>query len=143
MSLVLCQGCNRHVRSAETHCPFCNAAVTAAPRPLLPPETRRLSRAALLVAASLAMTACGGGTPQPTDPNDGTNTDNGNGNGDGDGDIAEPGPPDDDGGGMPKYGGPPPPEPDEVGPPDGDDGMAKPMYGMPTPEPPPEAAPER
>lgn len=51
--LVPCEACGRHVRAAETACPFCNAALLGvAPEPALP--AGRLSRAAL-VAFGLAI----------------------------------------------------------------------------------------
>lgn len=62
--LVPCPHCQRHVRVAESVCPFCHASVdlSAHPEPRLPQS--RLGRAALFafgatVAASLAATACG------------------------------------------------------------------------------------
>ena len=76
--LVPCPACQRHVRAAETACPFCEVALdtsnTVAPE--LP--TQRLGRAALFafgatLAASLTATACGG------------DTDDGKGGGGGDG----------------------------------------------------------
>ena len=61
-SLVPCPGCNRHVRSDETSCPFCQAAL--APRqPCVGgcsgPTAARLGRAALVAAgAALLGAAC-------------------------------------------------------------------------------------
>ena len=63
MSLVICGGCNRHVRRVESRCPFCNAEIPlalaqSAERPL---PTRRLSRGALITfAAATFGAACGG-----------------------------------------------------------------------------------
>jgi len=68
MSLWACPECNRHIRTSETACPFCGAAVAEAiakvPPRILP--TERLSRAAMMAfaAASLGATACGGETSQ-------------------------------------------------------------------------------
>lgn len=63
-ALVLCSGCNRHVKSDETTCPFCQAAVT----PVAPeacsgrcarPAPARLVGAALVAAgAALLGAAC-------------------------------------------------------------------------------------
>jgi len=74
--LVPCRACARHVRDAETTCPFCGAAIEAtAPRELAPlPNDRKLTRAALTfaTAAAIATTACGKSAvgesppPQPT-----------------------------------------------------------------------------
>jgi hypothetical protein len=66
-SLILCPACNRHVRAAETHCPFCDAAQpdrTVAPDPRLP--RKRLGRAALMTAGAAllgAAEACGDSLP--------------------------------------------------------------------------------
>jgi hypothetical protein len=60
-ALVPCPGCNRHVKSDDTTCPFCQAAVASAPcsgrcaRPSVP----RLASAALVAAgAALLGAAC-------------------------------------------------------------------------------------
>jgi hypothetical protein len=67
--LIPCSACHRHVRSHETACPFCEAAI-------VPPETAtrepstRLGRAAMFafrattVAALSALPACSGGGGQ-------------------------------------------------------------------------------
>src|ERR1051326_8322330 len=73
--LVACPSCNRHLRTSESTCPFCNADVRAAiantpPRPI---PTGHLSRAAMMAfaAAHLGVAACGGdartdiGVPAP------------------------------------------------------------------------------
>jgi hypothetical protein len=57
-SLVPCPGCDRHVRSDETTCPFCQAAL--APRQPCAggrsgPPAARLARAALVAAAGAAL----------------------------------------------------------------------------------------
>ena len=60
-SLVPCPGCDRHVRSDETTCPFCQAALAPA-RPCVGcsgPPAARLARAALVAAgAALLGAAC-------------------------------------------------------------------------------------
>jgi hypothetical protein len=61
-SLVPCPGCDRHVRSDETTCPFCQAAL-APTRPCVGgcsgPPAARLARAALVAAgAALLGAAC-------------------------------------------------------------------------------------
>ncbi|MBL8601961.1 MAG: hypothetical protein JNK72_08555 [Myxococcales bacterium] len=72
-TLIVCEGCSRHVLSHEAGCPFCGAAV-AAQSPVCgadPSAARGLSRgkaalmAAVTVAASLSMAACYGGPPRP------------------------------------------------------------------------------
>jgi hypothetical protein len=60
--LVPCPGCDRHVRSDETTCPFCQAAL-APTRPCVggcsAPPPARLARAALVAAgAALLGAAC-------------------------------------------------------------------------------------
>lgn len=65
-----CPHCQRHIRTDETSCPFCDADVAGAfdavPAPRLP--TARLSRAALLalgtVVSSIPLTACAGDDDQ-------------------------------------------------------------------------------
>jgi hypothetical protein len=68
--LAPCPGCNRHVLTIETACPFCALELPASFRALAPPPPQRgrLGRAALLVAGAALMGAgaCsndnGGGT---------------------------------------------------------------------------------
>src|SRR3954454_702148 len=68
-SLVLCPGCGRHVRSDDTACPFCQAALVSQPSanacqgPCCGHLSPRLSRAALMAAgAALLCAACGRST---------------------------------------------------------------------------------
>jgi hypothetical protein len=60
-SLVPCPGCDRHVKSEDTTCPFCQAALAPA-RPCVGcsgPLAPRLARAALVAAgAALLGAAC-------------------------------------------------------------------------------------
>lgn len=68
-----CPDCQRHVRSEEARCPFCDAALPSAPAPQ-PSNTARLGRAAAFVAGAAivagAVTAAGcGDRPPPKDPN--------------------------------------------------------------------------
>jgi len=61
-SLIPCPGCDRHVKSDETTCPFCQAAL-ASTRPCVGgcsgPPPARLARAALVAAgAALLGAAC-------------------------------------------------------------------------------------
>jgi hypothetical protein len=63
--LIPCPGCHRHVRQAETSCPFCSAALSFAdaPAPVLP--RTRLGRAATFafgatLVGATALVACGG-----------------------------------------------------------------------------------
>lgn len=59
MSLIACTGCQRHVRSDETSCPFCGAGVVAPP-PGPPRTIGRLGRAALFAfGATLGATTAG------------------------------------------------------------------------------------
>jgi hypothetical protein len=64
-SLVPCRGCSRHVKSDETVCPFCRAALVAAvdrgacQGPCSGHAAPRLGRAALMVAgAALLCASC-------------------------------------------------------------------------------------
>jgi len=68
--LVICSGCDRHVRDTESRCPFCDAVVVAqVAEP--PPVPHRLGRAARMafgavvasaaVATSVSVSACGSG----------------------------------------------------------------------------------
>lgn len=62
MVLVVCGACDRFVRVAEERCPFCGADRTPATSasPVAPPiGSPRLSRAALLLVGTAAVTACG------------------------------------------------------------------------------------
>jgi hypothetical protein len=64
-SLVLCPGCDRHVKSDDTACPFCQAALVpkaasvACQGPCTGHRSQRLGRAALMTAgAALLCAAC-------------------------------------------------------------------------------------
>jgi len=64
-SLVLCAGCGRHVKSDDTVCPFCQAALASDPvsvacqGPCAGHRSPRLGRAALMTAgAALLCAAC-------------------------------------------------------------------------------------
>src|SRR4051794_24398215 len=78
--LIPCPDCSRHVRRAETSCPFCGAGVAAVLErtPPLQVPTTRLGRAALFTfaAASIGAAACGGdeGTQVPGPTTGGSNT---------------------------------------------------------------------
>jgi hypothetical protein len=50
-----CPSCRRHVRVAERTCPFCSAAVSVSASPGL---TKRLSRAAIIAASTMAIAGC-------------------------------------------------------------------------------------
>ena len=98
--MLPCPSCQRHVRAAETHCPFCATPLrtTAAPSPL--------TASAVALAAGLSLLACtdsgdGETNAVTTDPD--SNTATGTSLGDGDGDPNET---EDWGGGD--YGGPAP-----------------------------------
>jgi len=59
MALVLCGGCERHVRETEARCPFCGRLRAASEFDELSFEVpTRLSRAAILLAGAVSMTAC-------------------------------------------------------------------------------------
>jgi hypothetical protein len=126
-TLCPCPSCERHVRYAESRCPFCHSPLTLGAPPRVP-DVSRLSRIARVTLGAALATACA------ADPGPGPNT---------------PGPsegPDAGGAVAPVYGAPaegPPPqtgpvEPEPTPTPDpqpgpGDPGAAKPMYGMPPP----------
>ncbi len=63
MSLVLCRGCERHIRGHELACPFCGAAHEPEVRVL--PPFRATSRAAVLFFTAGSLVACG---KKPADP---------------------------------------------------------------------------
>src|SRR5688500_2372314 len=70
-ALAPCTSCRRHLRTTETVCPFCGAALDAGQlsRGVVPGTTQRLSRAAAFVfGATLATapTACSGDTENPS-----------------------------------------------------------------------------
>jgi hypothetical protein len=70
-ALLPCPSCSRHVRAAESACPFCAAPLPAAFRDFKPPAPprQRLSRAALFaLGAATATTACGGTTSASPSP---------------------------------------------------------------------------
>jgi hypothetical protein len=54
--LVPCEACGRHLRARESRCPFCLAV--RAPCDVVEPAPPRLSRAALVMAGSLALSGC-------------------------------------------------------------------------------------
>ncbi len=121
--LAPCPSCSRHVRTAETSCPFCKSALPDTMATLaVPGAPQRLSRAAAFAfTASLAVTGCGG-TSSPVVGDSGT----------GDGstrDAAKDGPAD-DGGNVALYGEPAYGQPFiDAGPQDSGGGGAK--YGGP------------
>jgi hypothetical protein len=60
-ALVPCSGCNRHVKSDETTCPFCQAAVapeSCAGRCARPSVPRLISAALVAAGAALLGAAC-------------------------------------------------------------------------------------
>ena len=60
-ALVPCPGCNRHLKSDETTCPFCQAAVapgSCAGRCARPSTTRLASAALVAAGAALLGAAC-------------------------------------------------------------------------------------
>jgi hypothetical protein len=78
--LRACTACRRHVRIGEARCPFCDAALDAAARPVTLRTSAvsalpRLSRAAIFAfgaaataaAATASIAACTAGTPGPSD----------------------------------------------------------------------------
>lgn len=63
--LIPCPGCNRHVRQAETRCPFCDVALSLAALPAHSLPRTRLGRAATFafgatLVGATALVACGG-----------------------------------------------------------------------------------
>jgi hypothetical protein len=137
-----CPTCARHVRTTETACPFCGAALGVAFRaraPRVAPRARLGRTAVFAFGAALAVSACSDGDDPPPPPGDM------GGSGDAGGDDLGPPPLDmgdvDMGGIAPLYGEPPPP--DDGGTPaiDGggrdagvDMGGIAPLYGLPPPE---------
>ena len=131
--LAPCPSCSRHVKTAESRCPFCRTALPEAfGGPLAnAAATRGMSRAAALaLGASLAVTGCGKTASQPTpEPVDAATQGTSSGG------------PNDNGQAVALYGAPPidPPIPqvEEAGPParrDGgphDMGTMAPKYGGP------------
>jgi hypothetical protein len=132
-SLAPCPSCARHVRVAETSCPFCRAPLTArAPRRV--PDLSRLSRAAQVAFGAALAAACAsdpgpgpvapaygapapvedGGATSPVEPAPGPVEPGEPGGGEGGGSAVEPSP------------APPP----EQGPPEG---AVRPLYGVPPP----------
>jgi hypothetical protein len=127
--LAPCPSCYRHVRTTESACPFCAAAL---PRdlaaPAIRPARRRLGRAAAFAfGASVAVTGCGSEVSS-----DGIAGGVGGGSTTSGAGAYDAGP-DDDGGTQAKYGAPPPP--DDAGP--DDDGGSADLYGAPPSPPPP------
>jgi hypothetical protein len=67
--LVPCPSCRRHVRTAETNCPFCAATLRDLDSRVIPNVTQRLSRGAVFVfASSLAVAGCGSDSTTTTTP---------------------------------------------------------------------------
>jgi len=54
--LIPCEACGRHLRARESRCPFCLAV--RAPCDVPEPAPPRLSRAALVMAGSIALSGC-------------------------------------------------------------------------------------
>lgn len=63
-----CPACDRHVKSDESSCPFCAAALEPAPARRLP--RGRLTRAAVFASALAGTAACGTSQQSAGDPND-------------------------------------------------------------------------
>src|SRR5262249_12643085 len=140
--LVPCPTCQRHVRTTESACPFCRAALPAdLDARAVPAASQRLSRAAAFVfGASLAVTSCGGevtedksasGAEGATSGGMGGATTGGSTTGS-TSSASTTGStstgPDDDGGNVALYGDPPP---RDAGP--SDDGGGQADYGAPPP----------
>ena len=143
-TLEPCPSCARHVRVAESKCPFCSAALTVrVPRRLA--DVSRLSRAARVAFGAALAAGCASdpgpapvspdpaptvvpayGAPAPTPP---PPEGEGDGEGEGEGEGSE-------GGGQGSGVAPePPPPPDQPPPQTGpqDPGAARPLYGLPAP----------
>jgi hypothetical protein len=111
MTLAPCPSCSRHVKTSETACPFCKAAIAPGAAVAIPGPPRRLSRAAAYAfTASLAIAGCEGGTAQIGDA--GTTDEGGSGGEGGTRDGGTDAPPDNGNiqppYGAPAYGAPPP-----------------------------------
>jgi len=63
-ALLPCAACARHVRAHEPQCPFCGTFRDRSDTPSVGEGPTRLSRAALLLGASLGLVGC----PAPTTP---------------------------------------------------------------------------
>ena len=73
MPLIPCPSCHRHVRVADTACPFCSSSLPEGARPV-PSATTRLGRGALF-AFAVSVAACGGTTEsEPATDGGGTDT---------------------------------------------------------------------
>ena len=66
--LAPCATCARHVKSAETTCPFCGAEVPSAEAPAGLVTTQRLSRAALFAAGAAGLLVAAGDCSAPPAP---------------------------------------------------------------------------
>ncbi len=132
--LLPCPACQRHVRAADHHCPFCAAELPQrAAAPVAAEPLPRLSRAAaFMFGASLAVTACEAEVVNPG-ATSGTTTGTGAGGGGTSGSTGQGGAggPEDDGGVQPLYGDPPPFDAGDDGP--DDDGGTGAKYGAPPP----------
>lgn len=75
MALHPCPGCGRHVRHEEPRCPFCASALPEMSS--VTPPVMRVTRAAMWLGATLAVSACersqDTATPVPTSNNTPTN----------------------------------------------------------------------
>ncbi|MFK7989794.1 MAG: hypothetical protein AB8I08_27495 [Sandaracinaceae bacterium] len=112
MNMVPCPGCTRHVRSADTHCPFCGDALPLALRQQRRAVAPRMGRAAMFAfgAAMAVSTASGCDDTSTPEVDSGSEVDAGGGVAPAYGAPAEDaGTPDPDGGGgpAPLYGGAP------------------------------------
>lgn len=142
--LVPCPSCARHVRAAESACPFC---ATSLPSDLaaraVPPAPRRLERlAAFTFAATVAATACGGKSETPGEESvDGgtsssssssSSSSGSSGASSGSSGVAPPyGLPPEDGGGPAALYGAPAPDGGSSGGSSGSSGNPVPAYGAP------------
>ena len=90
MALVLCQGCQRHVRASESACPFCKSAIVASAEHVeVEGPAGRVTRShvagfvvgAVAVSSVLFGTACPAyGAPSVRSDADGIGTDAGDNN---------------------------------------------------------------
>jgi hypothetical protein len=65
-TLLPCPSCNRHVRSADTVCPFCEETMSlAGPQRITP--AKRIVQAAVLAGSLAGASACSGGTDDKID----------------------------------------------------------------------------
>ena len=62
--MIQCTGCDRHIRTTETACPFCAVATGVAPRIVGWRPPKRFSGILMLLATPTVLAACYGSAPK-------------------------------------------------------------------------------